>query len=403
MVTRTIIIAGVLAFIGIHCAYAGEPLDVNAGVDVRIVSSNSDDSSLRGGYGSTRFDNDHEGLRAGSAYVSARYRLDDTLTLNGDALGYGDGHGSAVDVTQLYVNWRPFPAGGIRFSSKVGLFYPEFSMENRGHAWTPVYTITPSAINSWYGEELHALGAEANIKWLGASVGYQGDVAFIAGVYGWNDPLGVAVAFHGWNFHDRQTGLFNYLLSSASPGKHIHEMREIDGRPGFYAGLQWHHGDRLDVRLYRYDNRADPAAFHGGYAWLTRFNTLDVRWEVNEQWTAIAQWLRGETFVRPQPAGSAWNMDAWFVLLSRQMNSWRLSLRRDEFSNDQFRSTSAPHAYDDKGSAWTFAVIKDFNSQWQAAAEWLRVDSTFPPRSYDADPRQIDQQWQLLLRYKWHH
>lgn len=400
---RTTLVASALILSGIRGVHAGEPLDVHAGVDVRLVSSNSDDSSLRGGYGSTRFDDDHQGLRLGSAYMTARYRLADTVNVQGDVLGYGDGHGSALDVTQLYVSWRPFPAGPIRFSSKVGLFYPEFSMENRGHAWMPVYTITPSAINSWYGEELHALGAEATFRWLGASAGYQGDIALIAGVYGWNDPLGVAVAFHGWNFHDRQTGLFDYLAASGNPARHIHELREIDGRPGFYSGLEWRHGDHLDVRWYRYDNRADPAAFHGIRAWLTRFDILDMRWDVNEQWTVIAQALHGETLVGQQPGGSAWHMNAWFVLLSRQLESWRLSLRRDGFNNDQYRSAGAPHAYDDKGSAWTVAAIKDFNSSWQLAAEWLRVDSTFPPRAYDGDPEQIEQQLQLSLRYKWHY
>ena len=181
---RTIVTTFMFMLMLVGNAWAGEPLDVHAGVDVRAVSSNSDDSFLHGGYGATRFDSDHDGLRLGSAYMAARYRLSDTVTLHGDALGYGDGNSSALDVTQLYLNWRPFPSGPFRFSSKIGMFYPEFSMENRGSAWTPVYTITPSAINSWYGEELRTLGTEATVRWLGASVGYQGDVALVAGVYG---------------------------------------------------------------------------------------------------------------------------------------------------------------------------------------------------------------------------
>lgn len=386
-------------------ASAGDPLDVHLGVDVRAVHSTSNESFINGGYGATRFDNDHEGLRLGVAYLAAKYRLSDTLTLHGDVLGYGDGNSSALDVTQLYLQWRPFPSGAIRFSGKVGLFYPEFSMENRGPAWTPVYTITPSAINSWYGEELRTLGTEMTLRWLGSSVGYQGDVAFIAGAYGWNDPLGVAVALHGWNLHDRQTGLTGYVIKPGGPGKHIYEFREIDGRAGFYSGLQWRYGDHLDVRLYRYDNRADPAAFNGSYAWLTRFDTLAVRWEMNEAWTAIAQVLRGETFVGPQDAwGEAWDMDSWFVLLSRELpDGWRVSLRRDEFNNDQYRGFGTPHQYDDHGNAWTFAVMKEFGVHLQLAAEWLQVASTFPPRNdVGSDPRQTAQQVQLSLSYKWH-
>ena len=398
-------VLNLVMIVGAVSADAAEPLDIRIGMDVRAVHSTSADSFIGGGYGRTRFDSEHDDLRLGSAYLSARYRLTDSVTIHGDALGYADGNSSAMDVTQLYVQWRPFPSGSIRFSSKTGLFYPEFSFENRGPAWTPVYTITPSAINSWYGEELRALGSEATLRWLGGSSGYAGDVALIGGVYGWNDPLGTAVTLHGWNLHDRQTGITGYVVMPEDRSMHIHEFREIDGRVGFYAGLQWRHGDHLDVRWYRYDNRADPAAVHANvYAWLTRFDTVGARWEVNSNWTAIFQVLHGETFIGPQRTwGTAWNMDAWFVLLSHERNQWRISLRRDGFNNDQYRGLGAPRAYDDSGSAWTLAVTRPLSRHLELAAEYARVDSTFPERSVAANPRQVDGQLQLALRYKWHH
>jgi hypothetical protein len=396
----------ILLFVGeTGFAFAGEPFDIRAGIDVRAVYSNAQYSSLDGGYGHTRFDDDHQGLRLGSAYISTRYRLADTVALYGDALGYADGNSSMLDVTQLYIHWRPFPISSIRISSKIGMFYPEFSMENRGAAWTPVYTITPSAINSWYGEELRTLGTELTARWLGSSHGYQGDVAFIAGTYEWNDPIGVAVASHGWNLHDRQTGLTGYLVTTGNRAQHIHEFREIDGRVGFYAGLQWRHGDHLDVRVYRYDNRADPAAFKDVFAWLTRFDTVGIRWEVDEDWTVLAQWLQGDTFIGPpQQWGAVWDMQSKYLLVSRQWHDWRFSLRRDQFSTYQYRGAGNTRAYDDDGSAWTVAVMKELGPQFQIAAEWLRVDSTFRARNYAAlAPRQLESQAQLSLRYKWHH
>lgn len=394
-----------LVCIGISSVHAGEPFDLRVGVDIRAVYSDAKDSSLLGGYGHTRFDDDHQGLRLGTAYLAARYRVADTFALYADALGYADGNSSMLDVTQLYLQWRPFPLNAIRFSTKVGMFYPEFSMENRGPAWTPVYTITPSAINSWYGEELRTLGTELTTRWLGGSFGYQGDVAFIAGAYGWNDPAGLALASHGWNLHDRQTGLTGYLVATGARAQHIHEFREIDGRVGFYSGLQWHHGDHLDVRVYRYDNRADPAAFKTVYAWLTRFDTIGVRWEVNEDWTALAQWLQGDTYIGPpQTWGAVWEIQSKYLLLSRQWHDWRFSLRRDWFSTYRYRGAGNSHDYDDSGSAWTVAVLKDMGRQFQIAAEWLRVDSTFPAREYaQLEPQQLESQVQLSLRYKWHY
>ena len=386
-------------------SHAGEPLDLRAGVDLRLVNSNSVDSFIGGGYGRTRFDTQHDGIRLGAAYLAAKYRLTDTLTLHGDALGYADGNSNALDVTQLYLQWRPFPFSSLRFSSKIGMFYPDVSMENRGPAWTPVYTITPSAINSWYGEELRTVGTEITARWLGASHGYQGDVALIGGAYAWNDPIGVGVAGHGWNLHDRQSGLFGYSITTGNRIDHVREFREIDGRAGFYAGLDWRHGDHLEVRAFRYNNRADPDAVKNNvYAWLTRFDTVAARWEVNADWTVIAQWLQGETFIGPQDSwGAAWDMKSQFLLLSRQWDSWRFSVRRDEFSTNQYRGFGVPHLFDDRGSAWTAAVLKEFDQHVQLASEWMQVDSTFEPRGFTMNPRQLETQFQLSLRYKWHH
>ena len=382
---------------------AAEPLELRVGFDLRAVSSDSKDSFLYGGLDRNRFDRNHEGLRLGDAYVSARYRLTDTLTLHGDAISFGDGSGPAVDVTQLYLKFRPYPDGPIRWSSRVGMFYPEFSMENRGSAWTPIYTITPSAINSWYGEELRTLGVETEARWLGGNVGYQGDVALVMGAYGWNDPFGAEVAERGWALHDRQTGLTSHLVQPGDPGTKIYEFREIDGRPGFYTGIDWHHGDRLNVRVYHYDNRADPAAFDHVYAWLTRFNTVGLRYEVNANWTVVTQALRGDTFVGPQNTwGAAWNMNAWFVLLSREWHAWRISLRRDQFNTEQYRGFGQPHEYDDRGDAWTLAASWDWRANWQFAVEWLQVNSSFEPRSDLGDTvAQHEHQLQLAVRYHW--
>jgi len=395
----------VLLLICSSIARGGEPFDVRSIFDMRFVDTDSKDSFVNGGFGRLRFDKDHDGLRLGGAYLAARYRLSDTVTLKGDVIGYADGNGSAVDLTQLFVQWRPFPLGPIRFSSRIGMFYPEFSMENRGPAWTPVYSITPSAINSWYGEELRTLGAELSARWLGRDVGYQGDVAVILGAYGWNDPLGVALTSHGWTLHDRQTGLTGYLPTPGNRAEHVHEFREIDGRAGFYTGVDWRHGDHIEVRIYRYDNRGDPAAFKDGvYGWLTRFDTLGARWEVNENWTAIGQWLQGETFIGPRDSwGAAWNIKSWFLLLSRQLNSWRFSLRRDEFNNNQYRGFFLPHVYDDDGHAWTLAAIKDLNEHWQVTGEWLRINSRFLPRASYSASTLTEQQLQLSMRYKWHY
>ena len=382
---------------------AAEPLDVRVGLDVRAVATDASPSFLNGGFGRTRFDDDHEGLRLGQAYLAARYRLNDSLSVHTDVLAYGDGHGGTLDITQLYLQFRPFPGGPLRFSSKAGVFYPMFSMENRGPAWTTVYTLTPSAINTWFGEELRTIGFEAETRWLGASAGYQGDVGFIAGVYGWNDPSGTEIASRGWALHDRQTGLFGYVPAPASVKK-VYEFREIDGRPGYYIGAQWRHGDRVDVRLFQYDNRADPAASqHGVYAWLTRFYAVALRFEADEHWTLISQALTGQTEIGPRASwGAEWDMRAWFALASWQRGDWRLSTRYDSFRTKQRHGRGAGYT-DDDGHALTLSAAWTFTREWSAALEWLRVTSTFADRADEAlAPGQIDKQLQLAIRYQAH-
>ncbi len=402
--TSTSCFAGALALVFACIGHAGEPLDVRIGLDVRAVAVDSTPSFIEGGFGRLRFDEQHDGLRLGMAWLDARYRLTETLTLNADVVSYGDGNGATVDVTELYLRHRPFPAGPWRWSTRVGAFYPGFSMEHRGPAWTPVYTITPSALNAWYGEELRAIGLETELRWLGAASGYQGDVGFVMGVYGWNDPIGVLLAERGWAPHDRQTGLFGYLPMPGNSQEKIREFRDQDGRPGYYAGVEWNHAEALEVRLFRYDNRADPGAEeHGVYAWLTKFDALAVRWQPDNHWTLLAQALRGETYIGPWTTWvKGWDMDAWFVLGSYELGNWRGSARYEEFSTAQFRGRR-PWNLDDDGRAFTVSTSWDFARGWQLAAEWLRVESYLAARSgHGLAPGQTEEQLQLALRYQWH-
>lgn len=394
---------GSIALCFVSLTQAGEPVDVRVGLDVRAVASDSSTSFLEGGLGRTRFDEQHEGARLGTAYLATRFRLAETVTLQADAVSYGDGNDAGIDITELYLQHRPFPNGPWRWSTKLGAFYSGFSLENRGPAWTPVYTLTPSALNAWYGEELRAIGVETELRWLGASRGYQGDVALVAGVYGWNDPIGVVLAARGWAVHDRQTGLFGYLPTPGNAQRKIREFREIDGRPGYYTGLQWNHADAVELRIFHYDNRADPGAREQVYAWLTRFNALGVRWQPDAHWTVIAQTLRGDTYIGPQDRwGLAWDMDAWFVLGSYELHDWRWSARYEGFSTTQFRGAGAPDT-DDDGHALTLSTAWEFGLGWQLAAEWLRVQSRFAEReNLGLASRQVDRQLQLALRYQWH-
>ena len=64
----------------------------------------------------------------------------------------------APGLSEAYLVFKPTPAGDTRYSVRAGLFYPPVSQEHQGPAWIDADMITPSAINSWIGEEVKVVG-----------------------------------------------------------------------------------------------------------------------------------------------------------------------------------------------------------------------------------------------------
>src|SRR5277367_2535337 len=192
-------------------ASAQDRLDLTGEADVRWVAASGAPSYLNGGEGLLRFDPDHEDLRLGYALLAARLRITDILSAHVVADAYGDHDRNVVDLSEAYLQARPFPSTAIRWSAKAGAFFMPVSLENRGPGWTDVYTITPSALNTWIGEEFRTIGTEFEARWLGASQGYLGDVSLVGAVYGWNDPAGVLLAVRGFGLTDRPSMLFGGL------------------------------------------------------------------------------------------------------------------------------------------------------------------------------------------------
>jgi hypothetical protein len=274
------------------------------------------------------------------------------------------------------------------------------SLENRGIGWTNVYSITPSAANTWIGEEFRTIGTELEARWLGASSGYFGEVAVIAAAYGWNDPAGVLLTSRGFGLTDRPSELFGGL--GRPPLDFYHE---IDRKVGYYGGLSWTHHDWLELRALRYDNHGDPGAATeaGGSAWRTRFTSLGASVEPIEHWTFIAQYLDGDTTVGadslgPQQFYLRFHTD--FVLGSVDWAHERLTVRYDDFDTHEVRGSYAPPV-DQTGHGWTFAWSHRFGEHWQSVVEWLRVASVFPPREeLGESPAQVESQFQLAVRYR---
>jgi hypothetical protein len=381
-------------------AHAQERLSVSGDVDLRWVRATGESSYLNGGLGILRFDPQHEDTQVGRAFLASTLRLTDVVSVHAALDAYGDYGGNPADLSEFYLDIRPFPTTSVRWRARVGAFFMPVSLENRGVGWTNVYSITPSAINTWIGEEFRTLGAELESRWLGASSGYLGDVALIAAVYGWNDPAGELIAERGFALSDRPSTLFDGL--GKPPAGFYHE---IDRKPGYYGGLSWRHHDRLEVRALRYDNRGDPGAVNaaGDAAWRTRFSSVGARLEPSSHWTFAAQYLDGDTAVGADFLGISqiyMKLRAEYALASFEWARERLTARYDDFHTHQVSGFFGPPG-NQNGHGWTYAWSHELGEHWQFLAEWLRVASVFPPRTEFGNlAAQTQSQLQLAARYK---
>jgi hypothetical protein len=394
--TRSGTLAVLAALVALSGATASQATQWELDVDARLLSSDGGKPFIDGGLGATRFGSDQSGLRLGRARFAVSQNLGEIWTLRLDASSWADHDRIPVGLTEGYLQFRPYPVSGYRLRVKAGAFHAPISLENRSSGWESPYTLSYSAINSWLGEELRTLGVETQLDWLGTRAGHGFDFGLTGGVFGWNDPAGVAVAAGGFTLTDRQTLLGGRMgRPGVAPLFAAEPFREIDGRAGAYAGVEARYLDRVVLRFLRYDNNADPAARDAVahvMAWRTRFDSAGLRVEGQNGWTAILQWLDGETDIEPHSVTLKWPFRAHFALLSKRLGSHLLSVRYDGFAVESEGLQ--------KGHAWTAAYVYQSGPRWRYTLEWLHVLSNSYNRAeyLGSAPLATQTQLQLAIR-----
>src|SRR5207342_2080942 len=71
---------------------------------------------------------------------------------------------TVVDALESYLRYAPATDGNFSWSVKAGAFFPTISLENDDLGWASPYTLTPSAVNSWIGDELRTIGGEGTLR-----------------------------------------------------------------------------------------------------------------------------------------------------------------------------------------------------------------------------------------------
>lgn len=361
---------------------------LHAQVDLRLAVANGRTSFARGGFGKTR----HHGTDGGGYAVEGgpyeadliwQPRFGAALSANISGAWQRDKEGR-FDLMEAYLNYLPTASvGPVRLSGRVGLMWPEISLEHAtGGAWSVVNTITPSAINAWVGEEVKVIGAEATVR---ASLGEQ-DFSATGGVFGWNDTSGTLLSFRGWALQDIKataTGYFalpprNRFLTLAQANRTENTV-EIDRRPGFYGRLDWHPPQPVGVALFYYDNEGDPEAVTKAlqWGWRTRFWNLGVNADVAPGTRILAQAMTGSTIMGFPVNGQAWvhtDFQSAYVLAVHDFGRFALTGRIETFQTREHGSEMASNNSED-GWAWTLAARVPINTYLTGFAEALNVES----------------------------
>jgi hypothetical protein len=269
----------------------------------------------------------------------------------------------------------------------AGVTNPSFSLENTGPAWTPRYTLTPSALNSWLWEEGRVVGLEGE-WWHTLSNGT--DLNTFAGM-GWGpDEQGTLLARRGWVLSDYLAGV-NSQLPLPSPLGEAEVFDERDGRPALYVG-----GTAADpwkiakLQLGYFDNLGNIEV-QG--VWETRYAVVGV---ALQPWLPgldiIFQYLIGKTAV--MTPGLSSSFQALYPLVSYRWREHRVAFRYDDFRVDD--DGDSPPDTRERGHAFTVSYLFEFWLRHRVGFEYINVSSD----RVDVD-NPGDDGWQVSYRFRY--
>ncbi len=356
------------------------PVWVRGLLDVRIARSGRSSSWTSRGPGKTRYGG-RETARATRLSVSQLalelgaalpWDMVARAQLNWDPDGYTNDRPLLIEA-YLRKEWGEWAQG---WGLQTGVMNMPFSLEHTGPAWTPQYTLTPSALNSWLWEEGHLVGIEG--EWWRV-IQSRLRLGLLLGSGFGQDQAGHLLAVRGWVLSDALHGV-NSDLPLPARGQHVPAFDEQDNRPSIYAWLTVRDLRRqAELGIGYFDNLGDQDE-RG--VWGTRFGTLGVILHPLPQVDFVSQYLVGEARHRPCRCGVSFH--AFYALLSWHHRSHRISARYDVFRTHN--QDGLPN-YRDRGDAVTLAYLFEFGLQHRVGFEYIFVQSRHaqPFRSSPSD------------------
>jgi len=320
------------------------------------------------------------GLQLQQAMLHWQQDVGSSWHLDVVANAYDDGLVRA-GLTQAFAEYRPLMPSSVKFRSRIGFFYPRFSVENSAEGWLSPDVFTQSAINSWIGEELRVLGGEATLFSNGRARASKWRWETSVGVFRGNDTLGTLLAWRGFAMHDRQSLHNDRLRFAAIPSvvdrygiyhpDWVEPFVEIDNRWGVYVGGHLSYLRKTELRYYYYDNQADSSQLNADrlYAWRTHFHSFALQHNFNASWRLLVQAMDGHTDMGPDIAAA--DFSSAFVALRWQKGKHRFYRRVEYFrvEEDDLKPSDQNSSH---GVAYTLAYRYDMNEQLELGIEHHR-------------------------------
>ena len=353
---------------GLACAQAGDivgPDAFDGSIDLRASVVGGETGWLESGFGKLRWggDNGESQARARIAAADLAWKPRFTFNLSGlVSVVHQAGQSNDVDLNEAFLSFRSNPAA-TRVSARAGVLWPPISLEHGGSTWQVADSITPSAVNSWVGEEVKVLAFEGKVEHRFADQ----TLAITAALFKHDDMAGTLLTYRGWALHDVRTGVrtafdlppLSRFAANFQPDE-TYPFREIDRRPGYYGRIEWRPPAPVALHAFFYDNGGDRTSIdsHKQWSWETRFFEAGLRWQPTDDIRVLAQALNGETVMGYSIPGGRWfdmGFQSGYALVQRAVGSDTVSGRIDGFrTRDR-----------------TFRTIDDNQENgWAATASW---------------------------------
>ena len=382
--------------------------------DVRFVAVNGEKSWVNGGFGKLRSGSGGD-LRAEPQLGNLNLVWKPQFTWSFGAIVVGSiqgGQRTETGLSQAYLTFKPMRGRGIAISGRAGLMWPPASLEHEGADWHVKDSITPSAINSWIGEEVRPAAVEASLATTAGEHKFRATAALFAA----NDTAATLLTFRGWALHDRTTlaGHRQPLPPLEEPvafyqAPYTHPLLDVGSgfakRPGYYAKLAWQPPIPVRFELFRYDNRADPEDVDANmeWGWRTSFNHVGLVGDLGRGAQLKAQALQGRTRMGYREPALRWidnRFRAAFLLLTRPFGAYGVTARVDAFDTRN-RGSDVRDEYDDNGWSAMLAAKRD-RAHFTGMVELLHVSSRRDDREeVNVNSRQRQTQLQAQVRMHW--